>query len=302
VAGDGANADIVALRYARKNLQLLSRVLKGTGDITAAGEVLDQAISVQQRVISIARRDPAAASLGVSMAGAYARLAAASSNVSAVDVDRLEAADLHLALGNFCEREAVPPQDERAKRCYVDASHFSEGIMDSVAPASTSPSSAKADGGAAAFALPTTYERSLLALARLHLRRAEIDECRNVCSTITKSNPGNEEASVMLADLLFRQNDTAAATYHFSTLLERRPNAYEALARLITLLRRAGRLQDAQKFLRQAIRAVPSAEVNDAGYRFCKALYCWYNNEPHEAIKLFNSTRLTGMKHGHAPQ
>jgi tetratricopeptide (TPR) repeat protein len=139
------------------------------------------------------------------------------------------------------------------------------------------------------------YETAMLSLARLHLRRGEVEECRGVCNSLIDSNPkGCEEAHVMLADLLFRQADTAAALFHFSALLERRPNAYDALARLVTLLRRGGRLPDVLRFLRAAVKARPAAEVSDAGYKFCRGLYLRYNNEPHESIKLLNAVRSTG--------
>jgi len=139
------------------------------------------------------------------------------------------------------------------------------------------------------------YETAMLSLARLHLRRGEVEECRGVCNSLIDSNPkGCEEAHVMLADLLFRQADTAAALFHFSALLERRPNAYDALARLVTLLRRGGRLPDVLRFLRAAVKARPAAEVSDAGYKYCRGLYLRYNNEPHEAIKMLNAVRSTG--------
>lgn len=40
-----------------------------------------------------------------------------------------------------------------------------------------------------------------------------------------------------LADLMFRKNEYEAATFHFQQLLERKPNHYSALMRLILLLR-----------------------------------------------------------------
>ena len=55
---------------------------------------------------------------------------------------------------------------------------------------------------------------------------------------------GNEEASMMLADLMFRKNEYEAATFHFQQLLEKKPNHYVALSRLIQLLRRAGKLSE----------------------------------------------------------
>jgi len=308
--------DVLPPRYARKNLQLLAKVLKGTGQVAAAGDALEQALAVQNRVLGIVRRDPTAGTAGVDMASAWARMSTLSPAPSVLDVERIEAAVLCMALGYHFERDAVPPNDERARAYYHEASRFAEDIRDGVvgttaadaAPAVAAGGAGGGGGGGGAAAaaaaasapaavvaaVPSTYEAALLALARLHLRRGEIDDCRGVCTQITKVNPVCEEASVMLADLLFRQNDTPAATFHFSALLERKPNAYEALARLTLLLKRAGRLADVQRFMKQALRAVPSADVNDAGYRFCKGMYAAYNNEPHEAIKVLNTVRTTG--------
>ena len=63
----------------------------------------------------------------------------------------------------------------------------------------------------------------------------------SLCPTLIIERPFPSQ--VMLADLLFRTNDAASATYHFTLLLERRPNNYTALHRLILLLKRAGKLQ-----------------------------------------------------------
>jgi tetratricopeptide repeat protein 21B len=101
-----------------------------------------------------------------------------------------------------------------------------------------------------------------------------------------------QEASMMLADVMFRKEEHDAATYHFQQvrhsrlnprlldphlvlaavlqLLEKNPTQYAALSKLIQLLRRAGRyavrdvrlvlssscsvrrLTDAPKFIKQA--------------------------------------------------
>lgn len=201
-------------------------------------------------------------------------------------------------MGQLYEGALQPPNDEKAKEMYRDASRHAEDIReyDGVVPAELSlPPSASAAAFAAQNSTPPTLrETALLTLAQLHLRRSEAEECRLVCREITSSNPGCEAAALMLADLLFRQGESAAATYHYSTLLEQRPNAYPALARLITLLKRAGRIGDAQRFLNRAVRSRPSAESTDAGFRFCKGLFSAYNNDPHEAIRLLNTVRLTG--------
>ena len=42
----------------------------------------------------------------------------------------------------------------------------------------------------------------------------------------------------MMADVMFRKNDADAATIHFQQLLEREPDHFEALGKLIDLMRR----------------------------------------------------------------
>src|SRR5690348_15274375 len=81
-----------------------------------------------------------------------------------------------------------------------------------------------------------------------------------------------QEAAMMLADLMFQRNEHDAATFHFqrthiththtehthahiTELLEKNPTQYTALHKLIQLLRRAGRLQDAPKFIKLAEKA-----------------------------------------------
>ncbi|MEQ1730184.1 MAG: CNNM domain-containing protein, partial [Vicinamibacterales bacterium] len=54
--------------------------------------------------------------------------------------------------------------------------------------------------------------------------------------------------AVQLADVMFRGGEYDAATFHFQQLLEQHPSHYQALERLLLLLRRAGRLPVAPKF------------------------------------------------------
>lgn len=106
-------------------------------------------------------------------------------------------------------------------------------------------------------------------------------------------DPSNREASLMLADVMFRKNEHEAATFHFQQLLEKNPTQYAALDKLVQLLRRAGRLTDAPRFIKLAERS--SAKANFApGLRYCKGLLAWYNNEPASALDQFNYARKDG--------
>jgi hypothetical protein len=58
--------------------------------------------------------------------------------------------------------------------------------------------------------------------------------------------------------------------FHFQKLLERNPTHYAGLYKLILLLKRAGKLTDAPRFIKLAERSTPRAE-NDPGLKFCKA-------------------------------
>lgn len=164
-----------------------------------------------------------------------------------------------------------------------------------------------ADAGLAAGPPPSPYEAAMLALARLHLRRGDPESCRAVAESLVASCPpgggGAAEAHLLLAQLLTRSEagagaaiaeSTGAALYHLSALLERRPCAYEALASLLPLLKRAGRLSEASKYFKASLRVRPSAETADAGYKYCRGLFLRLSNEPHEAIRILNSVRVAG--------
>jgi tetratricopeptide repeat protein 21B len=92
----------------------------------------------------------------------------------------------------------------------------------------------------------------MLALARMYLARGDFHNCELQCAALLKAEPDNEEAGIMLADLMFQQKQYDAATFHFQQLLERKPDHWTALAMLLRLLRRAGRLSDAPRFLKCA--------------------------------------------------
>lgn len=86
----------------------------------------------------------------------------------------------------------------------------------------------------------------------------------------------------MMADIMFRKNSYDDAIYHYQQLLEGRADNYEALARLIGLLRRAGKLSEAPKFLGLSEKENENTSQNtdvkktDSGYNYCKGLYEWY--------------------------
>lgn len=97
----------------------------------------------------------------------------------------------------------------------------------------------------------------------------------------------------MLADLLFRENDVPAATFHFQQLLEAQPCNWAIQYKLCLLLKRAGKVAEVPRFLRLASRKRPSAE-NEPGYKLVMGVYHRFNNQPHDAIKMLNAARIGG--------
>ncbi|XP_035377935.1 tetratricopeptide repeat protein 21B [Electrophorus electricus] len=130
----------------------------------------------------------------------------------------------------------------------------------------------------------------MLELAQLYLTLDDAEACQHQCGVLLKNDPVNEAATLMMADLMFRKQDYEQAVVHFQQLLERKPDNYPTLSRLIDLLRRAGKLEEVPKFLEMAEKHSPRAKF-EPGYNYCKGLYLWYTGEPNEGLRHFNKAR-----------
>ncbi|CAL8321389.1 unnamed protein product [Merluccius merluccius] len=130
----------------------------------------------------------------------------------------------------------------------------------------------------------------MLELSRLYLTLDELDACQQQCGAILKNDQFNEDAILMMADLMFRKQDYEQAGFHFQQLLERKPDNYLTLSRLIDLLRRAGKLEQVLRFLDLAEKHSPRAKF-DPGFNYCRGLYLWYTGEPNDGLRHFNKAR-----------
>ena len=128
------------------------------------------------------------------------------------------------------------------------------------------------------------------ALAKLKLNLEDTEGCQAMCVRILREDEGNEEASLMLAELMFRKGHAETAIYHFQDLLEKNPGNYRALAQLVQLLRRAGRLDEASRFLKAAETASDDA-AHRAGFHFAKGLERRHLGETQEALGHLNRCR-----------
>jgi tetratricopeptide repeat protein 21B len=145
-----------------------------------------------------------------------------------------------------------------------------------------------------ALRIDEVFEPALLALARLSKRLNRLDDCERHCQVLLRVNAHDaEHASMLLGEVAFLRGDYEMATFHYQQLLEKKPNNYKALAKLISLLRGAAKLEAAEAFLKKAEKEDPRS-ASHSGLSFCKGLYSRYASNVTEAIKYFNLARKDG--------
>jgi len=120
--------------------------------------------------------------------------------------------------------------------------------------------------------------------------QGDLEQAKYHLQALLKHDPLNNDATVLMADVAFRQREYDTATLHFQHLLEREPAHYDALSRLVDLLKRSGELEKTPQFLDQAKLASmrPDAEP---GLNYCIGLYKRASSQPNEALKHFNLAR-----------
>ena len=132
--------------------------------------------------------------------------------------------------------------------------------------------------------------KSQLSLAGIYASLGKLQLCNQQCQQVLVMEPDNNDATLLLADLMYQRNEGEEAMKHFAQLLERNTNHYHALARYIELGWRRGSIELGEKMLRNALESNPRATV-DAGFNFCKGLIEWYTGEPNSALQAFNRAR-----------
>lgn len=132
--------------------------------------------------------------------------------------------------------------------------------------------------------------KTLVDLARLYMQVNDLEQCQMSCMTLLKADANNEAATVMMADLAFRKVDFETAAFHFQQLLQRCPDYWTALARLVEVMRRTGNLEDVPFYLHKAEVACQRAS-QEAGLAYCQGLYEWYSGNANSALRHFNRAR-----------
>lgn len=130
---------------------------------------------------------------------------------------------------------------------------------------------------------------AMLGLAKLCRERGDMEQCQNQCRKIISADPSQEEATVLLSETLFLGKDSDSAVTPLENLLRAHPNNYRAMERLLFLLRRSGKLEEAPEFFTAASK-VDKRCLSHAGFRFCQGLYARFTNDVGKVCDNNNST------------
>ncbi|XP_049583785.1 tetratricopeptide repeat protein 21B-like isoform X2 [Syngnathus scovelli] len=135
-----------------------------------------------------------------------------------------------------------------------------------------------------------TDHKLMLELAQIFLTLDEFDACQEQCNVILKKDQFNQDATLMMAELMFRRKDHEQAVVYYQQLLESKPENFSTVSRLIDLLRKAGKLEDMPVFFERVEKDSPSVTF-EPGFNYCKGLYFCYMGEPNAALHHFNQAR-----------
>lgn len=80
------------------------------------------------------------------------------------------------------------------------------------------------------------------------------------------------------------------ALFHFTQLLAKQPTNWNALVRLVEVMRRTGNLEDLPEYLNNAENMCENP-LKEGGLLYSKALYQWYAGNLNSALRNFNITR-----------
>lgn len=136
--------------------------------------------------------------------------------------------------------------------------------------------------------------KAMLGLVKLCRTRKwngiEADQAQSLCRKVISADPGNEEATIILSDIMFSGSDPENAVQPLQDLLKSHPNNYRALEKLIVLHRRAGMMKEIPSYLTLA-ETSNRRSTTHAGFRYCQGLYARYTNDVGKAISEFNLAR-----------
>ncbi|KTF86282.1 hypothetical protein cypCar_00040340, partial [Cyprinus carpio] len=117
-------------------------------------------------------------------------------------------------------------------------------------------------------------EEVIFGLARLHYDHQKLDYCEELCLKILQLHQNHSASLMLLADTLFWKNQKEEAVKIYSSIMERNPDSFHAMAKFLHILRRTGKLDDVRSVFIACEKFNPLS-VREPGYNYCKGLYFW---------------------------
>ncbi|KAL4708301.1 hypothetical protein ACJJTC_007707 [Scirpophaga incertulas] len=130
---------------------------------------------------------------------------------------------------------------------------------------------------------------TLLALAKLYANMNIPEKCEQTCAVLLNADPNNESAAVMMADLAFRKVDLETAQRHLNQILSVKPTSWEALAQLIEVQWRLGKLSECEQQLETAKQTL--SDQDDPDYEYCAGLSALCGGRANAALRHLNAAR-----------
>ncbi|CAH0729262.1 unnamed protein product, partial [Brenthis ino] len=130
---------------------------------------------------------------------------------------------------------------------------------------------------------------TLLDLAKLYAQMNNPERCEQTCAVLLNADPNNESAAVMMADLAFRKVDLETAQRHLEQILSVKATSWEALAQLIEVQWRRGKLADVEQVIENAKNMMENQD--DTGYSYCVGIYSMYSGKVNAALRQLNQAR-----------
>ncbi|KAM4028837.1 tetratricopeptide repeat protein 21A isoform 2-T2 [Anomaloglossus baeobatrachus] len=141
-----------------------------------------------------------------------------------------------------------------------------------------------------AISYSDTDNKVLLKMTHVFLIMDDLDSCEAQCKDLLQDVRYRDEATMVMADIMFQKQEYEKAMEYFHQVLEKSPGNFPVLSKFVDLLRRSGKLTEAQRYFDTALKQ-SSRTTLEPGYNFCKGLYCWHIGQPNEALKYFNKAR-----------
>lgn len=105
-----------------------------------------------------------------------------------------------------------------------------------------------------------SINKAMLAIAETERAAGNLEAAQSICSTLLKDNPGDEDATMMIAQITCQQKSFTSTTFHLKQLLDKKPTHWRALALYIDMVKRCGRLSsgDVEKQFERVERTLDS--------------------------------------------